>query len=476
MAALVTALVLVAAGRAEAAPLSKADEGIYREAFAAVKQGKWAFARSRAARAKDPTLAKAISWFEMSDPGSPATFEERARFIADNPDWPESRSFRELAEGAMTDSTPDQEILDWFAAHEPVTSAGLTRYGEALARAGKRDQADALFRKAWIEGSFGLREERTFLARHGGVLREQDHVARLDRLLWDGRFDAVKRMLRRVDTGHQAVADARRRLRQMEGAVDWALRRVPNDLQNDPGLLYERLRWRRRKDIDDGAIEILDQAPDNLVRPELWWNERSIIARRALAAGNISAAYRIASRHGLTEGPSFVEAEWLAGWIALRFLQDGANAVQHFTKAFEASRYPISQARGAYWAGRAAELVKGKPGLAAEWFKRAATFPTTYHGQLAANKLHPGKGLELPPDPQPSAEEKARFDARDMVVVTRQLTQIGEERRLRPFVLRLQDIADSPAEVALVGDLAAEEGRPDLAVAMSKRAVRAGVL
>ncbi|MGB8275622.1 MAG: lytic transglycosylase domain-containing protein, partial [Alphaproteobacteria bacterium] len=42
--------------------------------------------------------------------------------------------------------------------------------------------------------------------------------------------------------------------------------------------------------------------------------------------------------------------------------------------------------------------------------------------------------------------------------------------------LRLQDIADSPAEVALVGDLAAEEGRPDLAVAMSKRAVRAGVL
>jgi soluble lytic murein transglycosylase len=456
--------------------LSDADEKIYRDAFKAAAQGKWSYARSRASQASDPLLAKALAWFEMSDPGSPATFEERARFVSENSNWPDSGAFQEMAEGAMSDATPDQEVLDWFATREPVTPAGLVRYADALAHTGKEDQATALYHKAWIEGNFGLREERTFLARHGKRLRPEDHLARLDRLLWDGRFDDAHRMLHRVDKGHQALAEARERLRRMEGAVDWAIGKVPDALQNDSGLLYERLRWRRRKDNDDGAKEILDHPPADLVRPEMWWNERAIIARRALAAGNITDAYRLASRHGLTDGPAYFEAEWLSGWIALRFLQDPASAFDHFKNAYASARYPISQARAAYWAGRAAELIPDKPGLAQDWYERAASNPTTYHGQLAEHKLHPDQGLTLPPDPKPTAEDKARFDGREMVAVVRQLGQIGEQRRLRPFILRLQDLAETPAEVALTGRLAVSEGRPDLAVAMSKRAMRSGVL
>ena len=35
--------------------------------------------------------------------------------------------------------------------------------------------------------------------------------------------------------------------------------KVPAKLEQDPGLLYERARWRRRKDMDDEALAILEK-------------------------------------------------------------------------------------------------------------------------------------------------------------------------------------------------------------------------
>ena len=32
----------------------------------------------------------------------------------------------------------------------------------------------------------------------------------------------------------------------------------------------------------------------------------------------------------MSEGPSYAEAEWLSGWIALTFLEDPNMAIQHF--------------------------------------------------------------------------------------------------------------------------------------------------
>ena len=87
-----------------------------------------------------------------------------------------------------------------------------------------------------------------------------------------------------------------------------------------------------------------------MVHPEKWWTERAILVRRALQKGFISNAYVIAREHGLSHGADFAEAEWLAGWIVLRFLEEGQAALDHFSAMFEAVRYPVSRARGAYWA------------------------------------------------------------------------------------------------------------------------------
>ncbi len=97
-------------------------------------------------------------------------------------------------------------------------------------------------------------------------------------------------MLRRVAAGRRALAVARIRLRRFRGGVDSAIRKVPGELIDDPGLVYERLRWRRRKGRDEDARALLETPPQNLVRPGAWWTERGILVRRTLRKDEMSLA------------------------------------------------------------------------------------------------------------------------------------------------------------------------------------------
>ena len=63
-----------------------------------------------------------------------------------------------------------------------------------------------------------------------------------------------------------------------------------------------------------------------------------------------------------------MEAEFHAGWIALRFLGDAKLAMRHFASLRTRAERPISVSRGAYWQGRAAES-HGRQG------RRAALLP-----------------------------------------------------------------------------------------------------
>jgi soluble lytic murein transglycosylase len=134
---------------------------------------------------------------------------------------------------------------------------------------------------------------------------------------------------------------------------------------------------------------------------------------------------------------------------------------------------PISVARGAYWAGRAAE-AKGDP-ASTRWYTAAAKHQATYYGQLAAFRMGNSAPPKLVPEPTPSKQEIAAFDKKEIVRAARMLDQLGERDRMKPFVLRLSDLAKSPTEHALAARLAEEMGRLDLSVSLAKRASYVGV-
>jgi len=193
-----------------------------------------------------------------------------------------------------------------------------------------------------------------------------------------------------------------------------------------------------------------------------------------LTRGDISAAYRLAAAHGTETGEAFVEGEFFAGWIALRYLNEPDMAAPHFLSLYSGAKSVISRARGAYWSGRAAE-AKGDTAAATDWYRNAARHLTVFYGQLAASRLPDPVHLSMDSGVRASAAEQADFNRLELVRVARQLTQIGENDRIRPFLINLLNRAGKPTDYVLLAGLARSLEREDLAIHVAKEARQSGV-
>lgn len=465
---------LLATGPAWAGLLSARDQNAYRTAFQATRDGNYPAAASAASGAHDPLLAKVIAWTTYAAPESGAGFEQITAFIRDNPDWPQAAVLAKRAEEAITAATSEPAVRGWFDQHPPQTVEGATAYAKALLADGQQDKAAKVAREAWVGGSFGPAEEQRFLDSFQDLLRDQDQTARLDRLLWAHQDAAAERQIPRIDPAYRLLALARMALADDAADADAAAARVPEALKDDPGLIYERLRYARTHDKDEQAVALLSHLPDQTPHPEMWWAERAAEARAQLRLGNAAQAYEIARDHGQTESRNYAEAEWLAGWIALRFVKDGDTALRHFTALYERVTMPQSRSRAAYWAGRACDAL-GRNDDAGRWFETAARNPTTFYGQLAAARLPPERQAPFPADPRPTAADNDLFGKNELVRAARMLGEIGETETARPFVLRVNELAKTPEQHALTADLATSLGRADIAVAVARKSERDGV-
>ncbi len=460
----------VAGGSAWA--LDKQDTRWTKKALLAMDLGNWSATGKYARNVKDPLARKYLAWNVLSKTNNVAKFELITAFLGENPDWPHQRRLKKRAEETLGLKIPASEALAWFDQNPPVSATGQSRLAAALLGTGKTDEARKLARQTWLTGNFPKAEERDFYRKFRKLLTRDDHIKRMDRLLWEGKYWPSRRMLPRVPKDWQALAQARYSLRRRTGNVDYLIRRVPENLKDDPGLAFERLRWRRLKGKDD-AIDILKSPPPDLVRPELWWKERAMIVRQSLSKGHITDAYKIVADHRLSAGAAFADAEWTSGWIALRFLNDAEVARGHFEKMYEAVKYPISRARGAYWIGRALETLE-KPDDANTWYRKAAAYPTAYYGQLAMAKVNPGQSLVFDEDPSVSTDQQSTFDQHELVRVVRMLNDISQQDRMRPFIDRLYDLSPDPAWRKLTATLARLNKRPDLSIRIAKRSSRDG--
>ncbi len=462
---------LPAAFPAGAGVLTAQDLALYRQAFKAADNERHDEAQRLAAQARDPLPAKVIRWITLATPAG-GSFAEIAAFTRDNPDWPNLAQLRRQAEKAMPIDLDPPQLLEWFRQYPPLSNDGFLLYADTLIGTGGTERAVPLVRSRWVDANFTAEEEEAFLARYRAHLRPQDHKARIDRLLWEKQEAPVRRMLSFFDDAYDTLIEARIALDTDNGAADAAVARVAPNLRNDPGLLFDRARFRRRKGDDAGALEIVTQAPADMGRPQAWWSERHLLARRAIERGDYNLAYRLVKAHGQKDGAGLAEAEFLAGFLALRFLDQPSEAFGHFNKLYRLTTAPISKARGAYWCGRAAEAL-GQAEQANEWYAKAAPYGTTFYGQLSARHIAGGT-VTLPAPPPVSNAEATTFDRREVVRVARLLAEIegGDDERVSAFLRRISLTARTPADYTLAARLATELGRRDLAVAAAKDAAQ----
>jgi soluble lytic murein transglycosylase len=456
---------------AGAQALSDHDRPIAEAAFARADRGQWNEAEALAATADDRLPLKLLQWLDYQRPQAGHAFAELAGFVDANPDWPLLASLRVQAESVLVQAS-DAEADAWLLHHKPITPMARLRQADFLAARGDRAAATAAIRAIWIDSDLTAEEEASILSKYGADLTTADHVGRLDRLLWDGHAEAARRMLPRVPADWRDLATVRLALAAGARNAEAGIARLPKSVAGDPGLAFARLRWARHHDEDDAAAAILEQQHE-LGRPEAWWAERQTVARRLLQLGEAPRAYRLVADHRLHDPSQVADAEFLAGWIALRHLKDPARALGHFTQLWTLAKLPVTLARAAYWAGRA-EAARGHEAEATAWYARAAPFQTTYYGQLAAAGPHVAAPERPVPEPKATPAERAAFEQRELVRAVRILLALGQDDRVRPFLARLADLAQSPPEFAAAADFADEIGRPELGVAVAKKASYVG--
>src|SRR5262249_57020787 len=97
---------------------------------------------------------------------------------------------------------------------------------------------------------------------------------------------------------------------------------------------------------------------DEIHDGEEWWVERRIMARKLLDMGDARSAYRVVAEGAEpTKENSRIERHFMAGWIALRFLDEPETAATHFKRIQGVTRHPTSHARSHYWLGPVAEAL-----------------------------------------------------------------------------------------------------------------------
>ncbi|MBU2244745.1 MAG: lytic transglycosylase domain-containing protein, partial [Alphaproteobacteria bacterium] len=201
---------------------------------------------------------------------------------------------------------------------------------------------------------------------------------------------------------------------------------------------------------------------------------RRTLARQMMRDGKAQIAYAAASRHGLSaEEDHYADLEWLSGYIALRYLDDPALALDHFNRFRVSVTTPISLGRAGYWEGRALEAM-GAADDAAAAYAFGAQFQTAFYGLLSAEKI--GRSL----DPALTGElrfadyKQAAFMGSSVLKAAVLLDEAGDAPLAARFLRHLGESL-SPQELGQLGDLALDLD-PYLAVLVAKFAADQGIV
>ncbi len=418
-------------------------------------------------------LGLRIATWRILREGIAGDFATYATFVGHHAHWPGMDMVRARAEERMA-GQPPQVVLDWFAETPPQTAQGDL----ALLAAQEATSADpaATLRRLWLERDLTAGIEEDLLARHGAALRPLN-AARLDALLWRGARTAAERMMPRVSQGEAALARARLALQARADGVNPLIAALPAAQADDPGLAYDRFRWRLQRGLEDEAAALMrERSPGALGRPQDWAGQRARLARRALAAGDAQLAYDLAARHGLDDnGADMADLEWLAGYAALRFLNRPAEALTHFARLRARSLSPITLGRAGYWEGRAHEAL-GQTQAARDAFSFAARYQTAFYGQLAAERL----GMDLDPallaEPAYPDWHGLPFARSDLLQAALLLHSAGQFYEARRFTLHLAGQLQTEDELGALAQLWLDRGEPHMALRIAKDAVARGIL
>ena len=387
-------------------------------------------------------------------------------------DWPGQSILTENLEEALYRENPSPNlVITALGSSKPVSADGAIILARAAIATGDKGRATNVIRALWTGAQMDKATEDKIREEFGALLVKADHVRRMEFLLYRERYDDAARLVEIADA--QSLYKAFTAVGKKTKGVDKLIKAVDASWQKDPAFLYLQAKRQRQLRNYSAAAKLLEAAPrdaDKMVDPGAWWVEARIVSRGLMDEGNPKRAYKLAAAHLATEQSDIVEAEFHAGWYALRGLDDPKTADRHFKTLLTASPRAHDRARALYWLGRTAAARKDRG--ADGYFRQAAHFPATFYGQLAAARL----GDMIAPGAVYTVTDADRlaFSARPEIIAISLMEKAGEASRARRLYLALAASLEKPVDLQLLAEKALKDHGSTLALAIGKTALRQG--
>src|SRR5215470_4400336 len=435
---------------------AEAEIALVKQAIEALRKNGASKATAIQAGMSDPVARKLVEWLILRSDHNGADSTRYRAFIAANPNWPSPALFRRRTEAMLwVENVKPAQALDFFRDSQPLSGIGRLVLARALIAQGQSEAAAAQVREAWRNDALSDDVEKQVLDRYGQFISAGDHKARMERRLSAGDNEAALRAARRLGKADVAIAQARIALNRKGGNVKKLLEAVPAEAHSDGSYVLAQVHMLRQSDkIADAAKTLLSAARETTENcdPEDWWVERRILARKLLDRNDARSAYlAVAEAAEPIKENSRVERAFMAGWIALRYLDDPATAATHFARIQAVSSHPTSLARSRYWLGRVAEAVQ-RPDRARAEYQAAARASASYYGQLARARL--GLAALALAGPPATPDKGVETERLELVRALEILYALKE----RPLVIALMgdigDTVDDIGAISAVGELA----------------------
>ena len=444
--------------------------------FNAIKKKRWNEANKLAKN--NEVLIKIVDWHFLKQNNSSKFFSKTNNFIKENPDWPQKKLFRKKIELFIDNNLSNKEIIRFFEENPPLSTKGAVNYIDALRKENGMDSVKDIARKTWIERKFTKRQSKDFYKKYKNILRVQDHIERIEKLTWIGRSYEARRMLPLVSKNKRNLYNAKIILRRRAGNADYAVSLINKELLSDPGIIYERLRWRRKSKLYKTAFELIDPLPNNLKYEKKWWLEISIIVRKLIENKEYQKAYNLIKDFSSKSSDLISESEWYAGWIAYEFLNlDPQIYINHFLNSYENTTHKGEKAKSAYWAGRSYEKINDKE-LSVLWYTNSSKFVTEFYGQLSFEKIKNNKPLITNEELYGKnlfIKEDLNFVKSDIYKASELILANGTRKNAKVFISSLIYNSKSPGQLQIIAKLSKDFDRLDLAIKAAKYAQKKNI-
>ena len=445
------------------------------EAARLALKGDFVAAGRAAERSGDVAAMKLVELIYLRDKPNDAGYQRIMAFLDTAPNWPLSEALLKRAERSLyvNEESPDL-ILSHFSKRKPTTPQGSLALARALLATGDGDGARAAVRKVWVDPELTPELEKSITSEFGKLLTVEDHKRRMWRLVYAQETNAAIRAAKRLPSEYQKAAGVAQRLIRGEKGAEKLYNGLPSDMRQALAMRYALARFHRKNENWAKARAILLEVPGEASKmgdAEAWWIERRIIARRSIGiddkAAARKAAYQISRAHGFAKGPEAEEGEFLAGWIALRYLKDPDTALKHFATLGEIAKSRTEKARAGYWTGRSLEAM-GRKGEANTAYKRASQYSTVYYGQLAREKIGLGRVPEEIESGKASSAAEAKVNKDEAVRAFRIMEKAGKPADLNMFLWSFANRFDTTDEMNAAARIVWEAGGAPMSVRLAK--------